>query len=379
MLRFLLIVLLFLLSLLTLFPPPFHFAWYASVLVAAYTVILIAATLILLVWSFWGKTLRTISLLLAAIAVILFTTTIIRASFIGQRLTADIEKNFGAKANAIKGFHQSQAFSVARMFSGTGVQQIIPKIYTYTHVDSLDLQLKFYPSRAAGMRPCLVIVHGGAWNSGSFDELLEEDNYYANAGYQVASINYRLAPRFTSPAPVEDVKTAIEYLTRHSVELQIDTNNFVLLGRSAGGQIVLAAAYTLTNLHIKGVASYYGPTDMIWSYNNPAPKLILDSKALLNDYFGGTPTQVRDKYIAASPRDQVTATTIPTLMVHGGNDAHVSPLQPYRLAEILNRNKVPNLILDIPWASHGCEYHLSSPSGQLCVYATERYFWAVTH
>lgn len=379
MLRLTIIVLLFLLSLLTLFPPPIHFIWFASVLVAAYTPVLILITLILLVWSFWGKQVRLISITLATIAIILFSTTIVRAFFIGEKLEDNIEKTFGAKTNTITGFHQPKAFSLGRMFTGTGAQQVVPKIYTYTHIDSLDLQLKFYPSAQAGVKPCLVIVHGGAWNSGSFDELAEEDNYYANAGYQVASINYRLAPQYTSPAPVEDVKTAIEWLTRHATELQIDTNNFVLLGRSAGGQIVLAAAYTLTNLHIKGIASYYGPTDMIWSYNNPAPKLILDSKALLNDYLGGTPTQVRDKYIAASPRDQVTAATIPTLMIQGGNDAHVSPLHPLRLAEVLNRNKVPNLVLEIPWASHGCEYHLSSPSGQLCVYATERYFWAVTH
>src|SRR5205085_8958681 len=95
------------------------------------------------------------------------------------------------------------------------------------------------------------------------------------AGYNVASINYRLAPAYTYPAPIEDLQAVLAYLRSHATELSIDTNKLILLGRSAGGQIVLSAAYTLRDRAIKGVISFYGPADMVWGYANPTNPLVL--------------------------------------------------------------------------------------------------------
>ena len=377
MLRLILVVLFFGMSLLTVFPAPLQFTWLVAVAVSAFSYAFIIAALLLTVWSFYFRKFRKITLTLSIIATVLFSTPIIRAAYAASGLDAQLQTAFGIQPGAMQGFHQEHPFSVGRMFSGTGAVQITPVILTYASPGGVDLPLKFYASVKPGNHPCLLVVHGGSWHSGSYDELPEIDNYFANAGYQVASINYRLAPQFKSPAPVEDVRSAISWLCSQAAELKIDTSNFVLMGRSAGGQIVLMSAYTLHNPNIKGVASYYGPTDMTWSYEHYANPLVLDSRKVERDFLGGTPAEIPEKYKAASAMEQVSPATVPTLLVHGKLDAHVSVVQAYRLAEKLNNAHVKNMVLEIPWGTHGCEFNLSSPSGQLCVYATERFFKTV--
>ncbi len=379
MLRLILVILFFGMSLLTVFPAPVQFTWLIAIAVSAFCYAFIIAALLLAIWSFYFRKFRKVTLTLSIIAAVLFSTPIIRAAYAASKLDAQLQNSFGIQPGTMQGFHQEHPFSFGRMFSGTGATQIKPVVHTYASPGGFDLQLKFYPSVKPGIQPCLLVVHGGSWHSGSYDELPEIDNYFANAGYQVASINYRLAPRFKFPAPIEDVRSAISWLCSHSAELKIDTTNFVLMGRSAGGHIVLMSAYTLHNPNIKGVAGYYGPTDMLWSYENYANPLVLDSRKVERDFLGGSPDQIKETYIASSAMSFVTPKTVPTLLVHGKLDAHVWSVQAYRLAKLLNDARVKNMVLEIPWGTHGCEYNLSSPSGQLCVYATERFFNAVIH
>src|SRR5690606_151850 len=118
-----------------------------------------------------------------------------------------------------------------------------------------------------GMRPCVVVIHGGSWAGGNNKQLPELNSYLAISGYNVISINYRLVPLTTYPAPIEDVAAAIRFLKMNADNLRLDTSRIVLLGRSAGGQIALDAAYSIPDPSIKGVISYYGPTDMVWGYS----------------------------------------------------------------------------------------------------------------
>ena len=54
-------------------------------------------------------------------------------------------------------------------------------------------------------------------------------------GISVAAVNYRLTGKYPLPAPVHDAARSIQFLRYHSKQLNIDTNNFVLSGDSAGG------------------------------------------------------------------------------------------------------------------------------------------------
>ncbi|MEP6700900.1 MAG: alpha/beta hydrolase, partial [Bacteroidota bacterium] len=367
MFRLITVILLFLCSLLTIFRVPAHQLWYLAVAVTEFSWVFLVFAVLTLIWSFRRSKYRLLSISLGFISILLFLFPIAGAWSIGRNLDSRLEKALSVKGTDLKGFHQQHPYSLFRMFTGTGAKKIIYTTYHYAVHTGVDLTLNYYPAQVAGMRPCLVVVHGGSWAKGNSSELPDVNSYFANAGYQVVSINYRLAPQYTSPAPQEDLQAALSFVRQHAAELSVDTNNFVLMGRSAGGQIVLAAAYTLNDPGIKGVISFYGPTDMLWSYDHPDNPLIMDSKKVMRDFVGGAPDQVPGKYLASSPMHHVSVSTVPTLLVHGRNDAHVYQRQSYRLKEKLDSFGVKNFLLALPWATHGCEYKLSSPSGQLAV------------
>ncbi|MEO7922215.1 MAG: alpha/beta hydrolase [Chitinophagaceae bacterium] len=378
MFRLILAILLFLCSLLTIFLVPARQLWYLAVAVTEFSWVFLIFAGLTLVWSFRRNKFRLLSISFGILSMLFFLFPIVGAWYIGRHLDSRLEKALNVKEADLKEFHQQQPYSFTRMFTGTGSKKVTYSTYQYAVHTGVKLTLDHYPAQVAGIRPCLVVVHGGSWSKGNSAELPDVNSYFANAGYHVVTINYRLAPQYTSPAPQEDLQAALRFVRQHAAELRVDTNNFILTGRSAGGQIVLAAAYTLSDPGIKGVISFYGPTDMLWSYDHPTSPLIMNSKKVLRDFVGGAPDEVPGKYLAASAFHHVTASTIPTLLIHGRNDAHVFQRQSYRLKEKLDAAGVKNFFLAIPWATHGCEYKLSSPSGQLSVYAMERFMYGVT-
>ena len=218
-------------------------------------------------------------------------------------------------------------------------------------------------------------MHGGSWAGGDSQQLPELNSELAKAGYQVASINYRLAPQHLFPAPIEDLQASLSFLRSNATELQIDTGNFVLLGRSAGGQIVLTAAYTLKDPAIKGVISFYGPADMVWGYKNPTNPLVLNSGKVMADYLGGSYEKVPAQYVNSSATETWQIHPVPTLLIHGKHDPLVSHIHAERLSRKLTG--INHYELYLPWATHGFDWTLNGPGGQLSTFAVMQFLHAV--
>ena len=307
------------------------------------------------------------------VALMLFIYPIIGAYRVSKTLNAELEQAFGVQPEK----HEGSAFHPLQMISGINTPQIPYITKAYSNVNGKSLELDLYPSQIPGNRPCVIVVHGGSWAGGDSRQLPELNSYLAKLGYHVASINYRMAPEFQCPAPVEDLKNALQYLRSHATELSIDTNNFVLLGRSAGAQIAMLAAYTFHDTTIRGVVSFYGPADMVWGYSLPANPLVMDSRKVMEDYLGGTYKQVPQKYFESSPVEFVSAQAPPTLMIHGPNDPLVAYEHNTHLIAKLKQYHIKHYLLTLPWATHGCDYTLNGPSGQLSTYAVTRFLKAV--
>ena len=378
MIRFILIIILFILSLVNFFPVPSQSTWYVGIAVPEFPWVFMLVSIALLVWSWYSTKLRTASLIFGVITFLILASPIVRAYNVGSHLSEDLENSFGVKDADMKGFHQGKPFSFLQMFTGNGAKDIPFKTYHFAKPAGVDLTLNFTPSAIPGVRPCLIVVHGGSWKRGDNSEIAAANNYFANAGYQVATINYRLAPKFPSPAQQEDLHAAMKWLRQNAKELKIDTSNFVLMGRSAGASIVLTMAYTGNESGVKGVAAFYGAINMPWSYKNPDNPLIMDSREVQRDFLGGTPEEVPERYIAESPLFHINSKTTPTLLAHGCLDAHVWHIQSEMMKKELDKHGVKNYLLTIPWGTHGFEYNLNGPAGQLSMYSVERFFYSVT-
>ncbi len=335
-------------------------------------------SLALMLWTYYSTKLRTLSLIISVITFLILASPVVRAYNVGSYLPEDLEKSFGVTDSDMTDFHQKKPFSFLQMFSGNGAKDIPFKTYHYSTNGGEDLTLNFTPSSIPGVRPCLIVVHGGSWKQGNNSEIAAANNYFANEGYQVATIEYRLAPKFPSPAQQEDLHSAFKWLRQHSAELKIDTTNFVMMGRSAGASIILTMGYTGNENGVKGIAAFYGAVAMPWSYKNPDNPWIMDSRQVQRDFLGGTPEEVPERYNAESPLFHVTKDSPPTFLAHATNDAHVWHIQSVAMQNQLRKQGVKNYLLTIPWGTHGFEYNLNGPAGQLSMYSVERFFKSVT-
>lgn len=371
MIRLILLSLFFFSSLLTVFRAPTNLLWYVSILMTEFCWIFIGIICLLLFWKNSTTIYQLAGTIVGLAATVLFMLPLIQAYRLGQQLEKEFSALFPAKSTNTT----VAPFQPLRMITGIGSSKVEYKTFVYD--DANGLKLDFYPHINGGTKPCVIVIHGGSWAAGDNKQLPELNSELAKEGYHVASINYRLAPADIYPAPVEDVQTAMAYLKRNASFLFIDTSGFVLIGRSAGGQIALSAAYTLQEKIIKGVVCFYGPTDMVWGYENPTNPLVLDSRKVMEDYLGGTLNKVRDQYIHSSATETVTTHTPPTLLIYGENDPLVSPRHGTRLSIKLKEKGIKFFELYLPWATHGFDYTLNGPGGQLSTWTVKKFLQAV--
>jgi len=307
------------------------------------------------------------------IAIALFSLPFLQA----YNLSRELDKKLSTVFQRPERGNDNASFSLLKLISGLGVKKAPFEKLVYDTKNKLSLDL--YKPGLPGQRPCVIVIHGGSWAGGDSQQLPELNSSLSKAGYVVASINYRLAPVFRYPAPIEDVQSCMAYLMMHAGALSIDTNNFVLLGRSAGGQIAMSAGYTFSDPRIKGVISFYGPSDMIWGYQNPTNPLVLNSCKVMEDYLGGSLIQVPNLYRQSSATETVTAQTPPTLLIYGRNDPLVSALHATRLSKKLKGHRIRFFELYLPWATHGFDYTLNGPGGQISTWTVKEFLKSVTH
>lgn len=106
------------------------------------------------------------------------------------------------------------------------------------------LCLRIYKTKSEERLPVFVFFHGGGWTSGS----LNHYDYFCQeicdqAKCLIVSVDYRQAPRYTYPQPLEDCFFAIGWVEKHIGDHGGDVERIAVGGDSAGGN--LAAAVTL--------------------------------------------------------------------------------------------------------------------------------------
>jgi acetyl esterase/lipase len=223
-----------------------------------------------------------------------------------------------------------------------------------------------------------MMVHGGGWSSGRPDDLPDLARYLAAHGYVVAAPEYRLAPASTFPAAIDDLRAAVAFLRGRARAWGADPDGLVLIGRSAGAHLALLLAYTAPVNAVRGVVSLYGPADLRFGWEHRGNPRVYDGTGAIEAFLGGTPSSVPDAYAAASAYALASASAPPTLLIHGRKDELVWVEQSRRLAARLGELRRPHLLLELPWATHACDFALVGPCGQLTVYAVERFLAAVT-
>lgn len=251
---------------------------------------------------------------------------------------------------------------------------------TYPAADGVTRRMIFYPAEGRERAPCVVVMHTGGWESGTPEEFAGCHAGLARLGFSVASVEYGLTPTYSWPTPRDDLRAAIVFLKSRASELGLDPDNLVLLGRSAGGQVALCVAYDNPDPSVRGVAAFYAPTDMVFSWKGSYDGDMLDSPKLLSNYLGGRPHEFPEAHAEASPtRHADSGRPVPTLLLHGARDEIVWCLQVRRLARVLRRRGARHFALLIPWGRHGFDFRLRGPGGRIAWIALTAFIFSVTN
>jgi dipeptidyl aminopeptidase/acylaminoacyl peptidase len=99
----------------------------------------------------------------------------------------------------------------------------------------------------------------------------------------------------------------------------------------------------------------------------------MDSRKVMSDYLGGPYPAVPQNYVNGSPIAFVTRQSVPTLLIHGQQDVLVAYEHSTRLNRKLADSGVKHFLLTLPWATHGFDYTLNGPGGQLSTYSVEKF------
>ena len=166
------------------------------------------------------------------------------------------------------GFYRPEGFFDGLSLPGYGAE---------TPVTREAFAYDFYPARAAegsgsveepgsaGVgstepAPLLIWVHGGAWRFGTNRGLREVEIMtpegprtnrqalmraaFQQAGWAVASINYRYSHQALFPGALHDTKEAVRFFRANAHEFGIDPQRIAVAGGSAGGHLSMMVAHT---------------------------------------------------------------------------------------------------------------------------------------
>jgi acetyl esterase/lipase len=347
-----------------------HFLWVLPALVAV------------LAWRQGGDGLpaalmRSLTVLLCVAAIGLLLKPAAQARRLGRALPETLTRAFGPAELARKPFSP-----LAVLPDGMAPAAVRIETRVFARPGTADeTALDFYHAVRADGRPapCVVVIHGGGWDSGDRAQLPALNSWLARRGYAVAAMDYRLAPQHPWPAQADDVAAALGWLKEHAAALGLDAGKFVLLGRSAGGQIATAFAYGRPDPAVRGVVALYAPHDLNFAWQYGREDDVLNSLQLLRNYLGGPPDgKTRALYDSGSAWQLATKSAPPTLLMHGALDTLVWHRQSERLHARLDELGVPNVFVSFPWATHAFDYNLAGPGGQLTTFALEWFLAAVT-
>lgn len=224
------------------------------------------------------------------------------------------------------------------------------------------------------LRPAVVHFHGGGWRVGERSSLgpvcdgfgLAPFDVLTDAGFVVASADYRLSAEAQFPAQLHDALAAVQWLRDHARQYSVDPDRIYAWGDSAGGH--LASLVGLTGQDRQGVAAvaaWYPPTDLVHMGEQALPDAIArasDPGSREELLVGAVLSTNPGKAAAASPITFVHPDAPPFLLIHGTADRFVPAAQSESLGRELKKAGADVELLLIDNADHMWRLKDESPA-----------------
>jgi acetyl esterase/lipase len=230
--------------------------------------------------------------------------------------------------------------------------------------------------------PVLLFVHGGGWTVSNKDQQGKPIMlHFASRGWVCFAPNYRMSPKSSWPAHIEDVKRSIAWIREHGAEYGADPSFILVTGGSAGGHLAALAAtsqndpafqpgFEAADTSLQAAIPHYGIYDMSdRSTVNTWGRLRMLERVVFKKKFAADP----DPFRAASPMFRVDDQTPPFFVIHGTHD-NLAPVKEARrfVAKLREASHRPVVYAELPGAQHAFDVFPSIRTAHV-IRAVERF------
>lgn len=227
---------------------------------------------------------------------------------------------------------------------------IVNKNVVFKVIGDEKLMGDIYVPKQPGLKPAVIVVHGGGWSkkSGDMESICKA---LAEAGFVVFSPTYRMAPANRFPKPLEDVKDSIIWFKENAAQYESDPTKITAWGYSAGAHLLLLAGLD-PKMGIKAIVAGGTPADLTVWPDSP----------LVNDLMGFPRDSNLEAWKQASPINHVQNDSPPVFLYHGQWDfiVEVNQMEKMRQALLAKGRLVETYT--ISFAGHIAVYFFSRES-----------------
>jgi len=202
-------------------------------------------------------------------------------------------------------------------------------------------------------RPGVIVIHGGGWDEGQKEDMLERFCLpFVQRDFVVANVEYRLAKSAPAPAAVQDVLKAAKWFQDHTLDYRVDPAHIIVTGESAGGQLALLTG-TLPGstalgpvIKIAAVLDFHGIADVADQLEGPNQRPYA---------VAWIPPQPNRMELAKqmSPLTYVRKGLPPILAIHGDADPVVPYAQSVQLVKALKAAGDDAELITVAEGQHG--------------------------
>lgn len=213
--------------------------------------------------------------------------------------------------------------------------------------------------------PVIVYLHGGGWVEGDATDAGHDLRWFADRGWLVISVDYRLATpeHATWDEAPRDVACALVWTRANAARWGGDPDRIAVAGDSAGGSLALNVAYAAAQGRAQSacggtvpvpdaVVVQYPVADPQDAYDHGYPVRGAEPRMFIERYIGGTPQQFPERMRAVSADTYVSASAPPTLIVEPGRDGLIPTDGVRRFAARARAAGADVTLAGIPYANH---------------------------
>jgi acetyl esterase/lipase len=245
-------------------------------------------------------------------------------------------------------------------------------VYARVGGEKLELDLYLPAGAASGGVPLVIWIHGGGWRKGSRAGIADKAGPLLEAGFALASIDYRLTDAARFPAQIRDCLAAVRFLRANAAKYGLDPDRFGVWGASAGGHLAALVGTAAgvaefdqgpnagVSARVQAVCDWFGPADLVKLQAQMGAKPGMDHQGADSPegkLVGGPLDKepFRTRAVEASPVTYIDGSAPPFLIMHGDKDQLIPLAQSQGLHQALVAKGIDSTFETVEGAGHGFE------------------------